>query len=104
LLAATRRVGSVLPDDVAVNCAFADGDIHVDAAGAGHQSSFQTDADATYDGDFDGKVSFNPKYLIEALRAMPDETVEVHLNDDGMKPAVFSADDRVVVLMPVRQR
>jgi DNA polymerase-3 subunit beta len=102
LLAAVERTATVLEKGAAIRCEVKDGKLVLAAASDTTGRAGQP-VDATIEGE-DMLIGFNPQYLADGLRALPDDEVVMSYTD-GLKPVIFrnaGTMDDTYLLMPVR--
>jgi len=106
LIESVKRVALVAERNTAVQLAFADGVLTLDA-GSGDEAQASESVEATIDGE-DLTTGFNPQYLLDGLTAIDEPVVELAFTQ-ASKPVVISgsvegakATDFRYLLMPRR--
>jgi DNA polymerase III subunit beta len=111
-LEALKRVGLVAERNTPVRLSFSPGRVVLEAASGDEAHAVET-LDASFDGDEDVGIAFNPQFLADGLTAVGTEGVRLEFNTP-IKPALLtgtaaeSTEDSAAVadfrylLMPVR--
>jgi DNA polymerase III subunit beta len=87
LVSATKRVALVAERNTAVQLAFSDGTLTLDA-GSGEEAQASESIEASIEGD-DITTGFNPQYLLDGLQVIDEAVVELAFTV-GTKPVVIS--------------
>src|SRR4029079_19173665 len=86
LIESLKRVALVAERNTAVQLAFADGTLTLDA-GSGDEAQASESIEATIDGD-DITTGFNPQYLLDGLQVIDEAVVQVRVNG-STKPVLL---------------
>jgi len=103
-IAAVERVSLIISDKMKspVKCIFGDGVVNLFSASAIGKASDECGMDGNGE---DLEIGFNDRYLLEALKAAPDDQINLELNT-GVTPCILSpADDKnnfLYMVLPVR--
>ncbi len=106
LAEAVKRVALVAERNTAMQLAFSDGQLLLEA-GTGDEAQAEEVLEASYTGA-ELSVAFNPQYLLDGLAAIDSDTVRISFTDPG-KPALITGKpgpdgqpDYKYLLMPIR--
>ena len=104
LISAVERVSLIISDNLKspIRCVVSDGLIKLSTASALGKASDE----CSIEGDGEGvEIGFNDKYLLDALKAAPAETVKLELNT-GVNPCIITPSDEsnnfLYMVLPVR--
>jgi DNA polymerase III subunit beta len=107
LAEAVKRVALVAERNTAVRLAFTPGQLVLEA-GTGDEAQAVEVLEASFDGDDELSIAFNPQYLLDGLAAIDSDTVRLAFTEPG-KPALITGKpgpdgkpDYRYLLMPIR--
>ena len=107
LAEAVKRVALVAERNTAVRLAFTTGQLVLEA-GTGDEAQAVEVLEASFDGDEELSIAFNPQYLLDGLTAIDSDTVRISFTEAGKpalitgKPAPDGQTDYRYLLMPIR--
>jgi DNA polymerase III subunit beta len=107
LAEAVKRVALVAERNTAVRLAFTPGQLVLEA-GTGEEAQAVEVLEASFDGDEELSIAFNPQYLLDGLAAIDSDTVRMSFTEAGKpalvtgKPAPEGQPDYRYLLMPIR--
>jgi DNA polymerase III subunit beta len=107
LAEAVKRVALVAERNTAVRLAFTPGQLVLEA-GTGDEAQAVEVLEASFDGDDELSIAFNPQYLLDGLTAIDSDTVRISFTEPGKpalitgKPAPDGQTDYRYLLMPIR--
>jgi DNA polymerase III subunit beta len=107
LAEAVKRVALVAERNTAVRLAFTPGQLVLEA-GTGDEAQAVEVLEASFDGDDELSIAFNPQYLLDGLTAIDSDTVRISFTEAGKpalitgKPAPDGQTDYRYLLMPIR--
>jgi DNA polymerase-3 subunit beta len=107
LAEAVKRVALVAERNTAVRLAFTPGQLVLEA-GTGDEAQAVEVLEASFDGDDELSIAFNPQYLLDGLTAIDSDTVRISFTEAGKpalitgKPSPDGQTDYRYLLMPIR--
>ena len=107
LAEAVKRVALVAERNTAVRLAYTPGQLVLEA-GTGDEAQAVEVLEASFDGDEELSIAFNPQYLLDGLAAIDSDTVRMSFTEPGKpalitgKPAPDGQPDYRYLLMPIR--
>jgi len=107
LAEAVKRVALVAERNTAVRLAFTPGQLVLEA-GTGDEAQAVEVLEASFDGEDELSIAFNPQYLLDGLTAIDSDTVRISFTEAGKpalitgKPAPDGQTDYRYLLMPIR--
>jgi DNA polymerase III subunit beta len=107
LAEAVKRVALVAERNTAVRLAFTPGQLVLEA-GTGDEAQAVEVLEASFDGDEELSIAFNPQYLLDGLTAIDSDTVRISFTEAGKpalitgKPSPDGQTDYRYLLMPIR--
>jgi len=107
LAEAVKRVALVAERNTAVRLAFTPGQLVLEA-GTGDEAQAVEVLEASFDGEEELSIAFNPQYLLDGLTAIDSDTVRISFTEPGKpalitgKPAPDGQTDYRYLLMPIR--
>jgi DNA polymerase III subunit beta len=107
LAEAVKRVALVAERNTAVRLAFTPGQLVLEA-GTGDEAQAVEVLEASFDGEDELSIAFNPQYLLDGLTAIDSDTVRISFTEPGKpalitgKPAPDGQTDYRYLLMPIR--
>jgi DNA polymerase III subunit beta len=107
LAEAVKRVALVAERNTAVRLAFAPGQLVLEA-GTGDEAQAVEVLEASFDGEDELSIAFNPQYLLDGLTAIDSDTVRISFTEPGKpalitgKPSPDGQTDYRYLLMPIR--
>ncbi len=107
LAESVKRVALVAERNTAVRLAFTPGQLVLEA-GTGDEAQAVEVLEASFDGDDELSIAFNPQYLLDGLAAIDSDTVRMSFTEPGKpvlitgKPAPDGQPDYRYLLMPIR--
>lgn len=107
LAEAVKRVALVAERNTAVRLAFTPGQLVLEA-GTGDEAQAVEVLEASFDGDDELAIAFNPQYLLDGLTAIDSDTVRISFTEAGKpalitgKPSPDGQTDYRYLLMPIR--
>ena len=107
LAEAVKRVALVAERNTAVRLAFTPGQLVLEA-GTGDEAQAVEVLEASFDGDDELSIAFNPQYLLDGLTAIDSDTVRISFTEPGKpalitgKPSPDGQTDYRYLLMPIR--
>jgi DNA polymerase III subunit beta len=107
LAEAVKRVALVAERNTAVRLAFSPGQLVLEA-GTGDEAQAVEVLEASFDGDDELSIAFNPQYLLDGLTAIDSDTVRISFTEPGKpalitgKPSPDGQTDYRYLLMPIR--
>jgi DNA polymerase-3 subunit beta len=107
LAEAVKRVALVAERNTAVRLAFTPGQLVLEA-GTGDEAQAVEVLEASFDGDDELSIAFNPQYLLDGLAAIDSDTVRISFTEAGKpalitgKPSPDGQTDYRYLLMPIR--
>jgi DNA polymerase III subunit beta len=107
LTEAVKRVSLVAERNTAVRLAFTPGQLVLEA-GTGEEAQAVEVLEASFDGDDELSIAFNPQYLLDGLSAIDSDTARMSFTEPGKpalitgKPAPDGQPDYRYLLMPIR--
>jgi DNA polymerase-3 subunit beta len=102
-----KRVALVAERNTAVRLAYTPGQLVLEA-GTGDEAQAVEVLEASFDGDEELSIAFNPQYLLDGLAAIDSDTVRMSFTEPGKpalitgKPAPDGQPDYRYLLMPIR--
>jgi DNA polymerase III subunit beta len=107
LAEAVKRVALVAERNTAVRLAFTPGQLVLEA-GTGDEAQAVEVLEASFDGEDELSIAFNPQYLLDGLTAIDSDTVRISFTEAGKpalitgKPSPDGQTDYRYLLMPIR--
>jgi DNA polymerase III subunit beta len=107
LAEAVKRVALVAERNTAVRLAFTPGQLVLEA-GTGDEAQAVEVLEASFDGEDELSIAFNPQYLLDGLTAIDSDTVRISFTEPGKpalitgKPSPDGQTDYRYLLMPIR--
>ena len=107
LAEAVKRVALVAERNTAVRLAFTPGQLVLEA-GTGDEAQAVEVLEASFDGEDELSIAFNPQYQLDGLTAIDSDTVRISFTEAGKpalitgKPAPDGQTDYRYLLMPIR--
>ena len=107
LAEAVKRVALVAERNTAVRLAFTPGQLVLEA-GTGDEAQAVEVLEASFDGDDELSIAFNPQYQLDGLTAIDSDTVRISFTEAGKpalitgKPSPDGQTDYRYLLMPIR--